>query len=380
MTALLVRSLQNVRAVDQGFDPAGVLAIEMFLSPGKYKDDSQIVGFTEQLQQRLAELAGVTSAGATTAVPGRPIGVNLDLDVALLGDSAAQRVRTELRAATGSYFSTMGIQLLAGSGFSPANTAGTPNVAVVSESLGRKLSSNNVLGSTLLINVNGIEAPYEIVGIVADVHQQSPDQEAKPSVYVPFAQHPFRSIGMVVRSESDLSQLAPLARAAVSSMDPDMALYSLQSLTEIQDAVLRNRRFAVTATASLGAVAILLAIAGVYGLMTMAVQSRESELGVRLALGASRRSVFGMVLSDSVVVVSVGVIVGAAASVATAQLLSSRLYGIGAMDVTSMGIAATLLVIASLIATAVPALRATAIDPVRLLRGDVNRPFNSAAR
>jgi predicted lysophospholipase L1 biosynthesis ABC-type transport system permease subunit len=265
--------------------------------------------------------------------------------------------------------------MLAGRTFDARDRADGVRVIVVSASFARRYWPEarlpDVLGRRILLGAGGT-TPVAVVGIVGDVRQTSLDAEAAPTMYFPVAQSPYPFLTFVVRMAdgSPAAAALPLMRQALRTLDPALALHDVRPLEAVVDASLARQRFAMAVAGGFAAVALLLAAVGLYGVIAYSVAQRSRELGLRLALGATKRDVLGLVLGEGVRLTAVGVLAGLAGAFAAARLLRSQLYAVSPSDAAVYVGVALLTAAVALAATYMPARRATGIDPAVTLRGE----------
>jgi len=371
--ALLLQSFARVRTIEPGFAPQGLLtgAIEL---PGSRYQPEQIAGFAEELLTRLRETPGVAAAALASDTP--LVSGYSAMVIANEEGMAAEpevTIRVYRHSITPGYIEAMGARLTAGRGFGAGDTATAPGVVLVSEELARRAwPGEQAVGQR--VTYNG-EDWLTVVGVVADIrHRQlvvdtfeNPDD---PDIYYPLAQMPRRGMSLMVRARGRAEELAEPVRRAVQELDPDLPLFDVAAMTEVvADEVQINRASARLLT-GFGTLALLLAVIGIYGVMAAAVSARSREIGVRVALGAPRTHVIGIVLARSVGMAAVGIVAGVAGALASARLLDSLLYGVSATDPTTIAVVAALLLAATVVASYVPVRRALAVDPAKVLQAD----------
>ncbi len=267
----------------------------------------------------------------------------------------------------------MGIPLVRGRLFDARDRRGTPPVVVISQEVAKRVFPNeDPIGRTLQTGwgQEGSKFGGEVIGIVGDVRQVSLESDPTPHMYMNFAQWPLASFDVVVRGTTPLSVLVEQARAAMRQLDPDVPLNSARPLVTLVDASVGDRRFYLALLVAFAALAMLLAVIGLYGVIAYAVQQRRDELGIRIALGATRRGVMTLVISDGVRLVAVGVAVGLMLAWGTTTLLGALLFGVGARDPLTFAAAPALLFVTSLVACSIPAWRASRTDPLAMIRAD----------
>jgi putative ABC transport system permease protein len=382
-SGLMIRSFQNLRSVEPGFsDPAAVQTVRISL-PGSMDSDS-VARTHEQILERLAAIPGVTSAAYTTALPMEGVGAG-NFMVAVEGEiyqSGQLPPTRRIVALSPGLLRTLGTPLLAGRDFEWTEVHEQRNVALVSEGFARETwnSIEGALEKRLDVGADG--SWLEVIGVVADVYHNGVDQEAPPTLYWPARQQQFMTgLGTVVpywvafalRSErtGTESMLADIRRA-VSEVTPDLPIAEVGTLAQIyrDHPSMARSSFSLALLGIAGAMALLLSIVGIYGVLAYAVMQRQREVGIRVALGAAPRAVKRMFVYRGMILSAIGIVLGAAAAAALTRLMSSLLFGVTPLDVATFVAAAAFLAMAALFASYIPARRATTIDPMETLRAE----------
>jgi putative ABC transport system permease protein len=366
---LFVRSLIALEDVNLGFHPDHVLTASVALPRGSYRGDEQVRGLFDRLIDRAGQIHGVTSASMTSVLPlsGMQIKFNFRIEGRPPARTPDEEPVASFRSVGARFFQAMGMTIAEGRGFSSNDREGAPMVVVVNRALvARYFEGQSPVGSHVF--VNGDRAT--IVGIVADVHHAGPAMPPDAEVYVPYAQLSARGGWIVVRTTGDPSSIAAELRHAVLDIDPHLPLASVRTMDALVARSVAQPRFLATLLTSFSSVAAMLALVGVYGLLEFSVSRRTREIGVRMALGAGRLAVLAMVLRQSLFVVGTGVVIGALASVGLSQMARSLLFGVPPGDPQTVVAMAILIVIASLVASYVPARRAARVDPAIALRDE----------
>jgi predicted permease len=366
---LLVRSLLRLQTVDPGFDQRGVVAFTLTLPSARYpKPADRLLAF-EEINRRLAAEPGVQATGAVSTLALR--GYTWTGDSTVEGRAATDYER-ELRhkSVTPGYFSAMGIRLLAGRLLDERDTLDQPPVALVNLALARKyFAGADAAGKRITYGRPQDRAPWiTIVGVVADEQQDALDKSAQPQVYSPIRQQMQNPMTFVVRSTLDPAAAVAAARRDVQAVDRDLALTSVTTLEQVVSDAMGDHRFRTTLLSAFAATALFLAALGIYGVLAYAVSQRSRELGIRLALGATPREVFMMVVRDGMRPVIVGGMVGVAGAVASSVVIKTLLFGVAAIDPATYAVALATLGLVALTACAMPARRATRVDPLVALR------------
>jgi putative ABC transport system permease protein len=364
---LLIKASLRLAHTDLGFDPSHALTFAVSLSEKEYPDTTQVLTVQEGLQTRLAALPGVTAVGAVTRLPmaggtgtfyyveGQPV------------PEEGKRPVLQYRDATPGYLGAMKIGLQKGREFTASDRIGSPKVVVINETLAKRhWPGGDALGHRLVFS----SGSYEIVGIVKDVREFGPDDPPPALAYFSAPQYFVRTLRYVVRTSGDPSALIPQVRDQVAAVARDIPPYDIRTLEAHVDLQNQGDKIMPKLLAVFGAIALLLAIIGVYGVMAYSVSQRTQELGIRRALGAEGRDIVRLVLRQGGMMAGLGAVIGLALSFAATRGLSSFLFGVSAFDPVVFGGVTASLIGAAVIATLVPARRATRVDPLVALRND----------
>lgn len=362
---LLLNSLVRLLHVDKGFETEQALTTAFGLPDARYPDSPQRVAFVRRMLERVQSAPGVIAAGISNRGPLSGEGSNLDIDVEGANLPPTQRPVADYRCVTPGFFRAMGIPLMSGRLFDEND--GERPVALVSAQTARKLwPGEDPIGRHFRLG-KGDQPPITVVGIVGDI-RTSLQKPANLTVYVPFWQRTRGNIALVVRTAAAPSAVAGELRAALQKLDPDLVVPRLRTLDEVVDRSVASRRFQMDLVMAFAGMALLLAALGVYGVVAQAVTQRTGEIGIRMALGATRGQVRGLVARQGMAPVAVGLAIGIAGSLAAGRLLEGMLFGVKATDpATILAVALTLLVVAA-VACWAPVERAARLDPVKALR------------
>ena len=390
---LLGRSLLKVLDVDPGFRVDKIVTMDVTLPWVGWIDQKQKSSqgvFFANLISRLKQIPGVRTAGATSGLPldgGLPDGTFLlmtqnevpkditDLDALSREFERLFREKPKGDADFGvvsdGYFQTLGIPLLRGRIFNDGDGPNTPHVAVISESLAReRWPGEDPIGRTIEFgNMDGDPRILTIVGIVADVHEYGLDAPPRPTVYVDLFQRPNGAITITMLTDADPQMVTLAARGILHDLNPEIPP-KFRTFAQVYSASLGSRRFNLILIAFFGAVALLLAVAGVFGVMAYSVSRRTREIGVRIAVGATYRDVVSMILGQGMRTILIGVVIGLIGSIALTRTLQSFLFGVTATDPLTFAGVIALLVGVALLACYIPARRASKVDPVVALRSE----------
>ena len=367
---LLARSFMRLTHVDPGFNPNNATVLRLALPEKKYEKNEQQVAFADALLEKLHVLPGVQEVGLTHTLP-------------LLGDwvltfeiagrpklAPSDLPNTNYYAVTPGYFHAMGIPLIRGRLFTPQDNAKAPRVAIINETMAKQFFPNeDPIGKQINVQ-NGPDTFREIVAIVGDIKQYGVDKETTAQTYEPFAQHPFNTLNVVLRSTGSPAALIGALRPAVYSIDKDQPVGTIRPLTEILSDTIAKQRFAMTLVAVFSIVALIIASVGIYGVMSYNVVQRRSEIGIRMALGAQTRDVLSLILGSGGKLVGIGLLVGLVATFLATRAMGSILFQTNAYDPLTLGAITLLLTAVALVACLLPAHRATRVNPTEALRAE----------
>lgn len=368
---LLLLSFVRLVLVDQGFDGRGALALQVSLPPARYPTAAARFAFHERLLDRLELLAGVHAAGLATAMPNRQPTGRFDYsvnEVPPIPDPMTMQI-AEVRMVTEGFLDAMGVQLRAGRTFRREDTEGAEAVMVISESLARvHFGDSDPIGRILHSRTGN----RRVVGVVSDVRPAVTLLQQAPAAYVPLRQSTdvldwYAGINIVVRGR-DPEALRNTVRTLVLSLDSGTPPFNVRTLDEEVSRLVAGPRFSASVLGVFAAIALVLAAVGVYGVMSYLSGLRTREIGVRIALGATRASVLGLVLGDGLVVTASGVLLGLIASMWMTQTLTGMLHEVQPTDPAALAVVAALLSIVALVAAYLPARRATRVNAVEALR------------
>jgi predicted permease len=366
---LFLRSLARLQNVQTGFQPRGVMSGVTAPPRARYQDDASRIAFYRAVVERLSAVPGVQSAAAGIPLPFSGDGASSSFAIegrqVLPGDPGPHG---DIRAVSPAYFSTLGIPVLAGRVFTAQDRDGAEPVAVIDDTLAKQYWPNeNPLGKRIR---NGRTAPWAtIVGMVGHVrHTDLSGDSSKGVYYYPVYQRAAPYMAFLARTAGDPRRLAGAMRDAVRAVDPSQPIFDLKSMDQRVAESLGARRFAVTLLGVFAALAMLLAAIGIYGVISYAVTQRTQEIGIRMALGAERRAVLGMILRQAMKLAAAGVLGGVVVAALLARLVSSQLFHVSEFDPLTFSVMALVLALVALAASFLPAWRATRVDPMVALR------------
>ncbi len=366
---LFLRSLARLQQVGPGFEPRGVMTAALALPATQYREPEKRLAFYQALLERLAALPGVAVAATATPLPfsgfGSSSSFNIEGRQLGPGDPGPH---SDLRWISPGYFTAMGIPLLHGRFFTDQDRRGSQPVVVIDENLARQYWPNQEpVGQHLRRGTNG--PWYTIVGVVGHVmHSALTGDSGKGVCYYPAFLQPVPATFLVLKTSGDPTRLADPIRQAVSAVDPAQPVHDLKTMDERLAGSLAPRRFAVTLLGFFAGVALLMAALGLYGVISYSVSLRTQEIGIRMALGAQPSQVLGMVLGQGMCLAGIGAATGLLGAWALARSLPSQLFEVGAFDPVVFLLMAVVLALVALLATYIPAHRATRVDPLVALR------------
>ena len=367
---LLLDSLWRLLHENPGFNSERVLTAQLVLPSKRYSEEDRRAAFFRDFLEKIRVLPGVEAAGSTS---GLPLSGQLNDDYFTTDATPPARLEdadlADMRLVIGDYFLAMRIPLLEGRLFSEPDEPNSQRDVVVDEPFVRRyFPSVDPVGRHLLIFEPGGFVSREIVGVVGGARFFALQGPPQPTMYLPYAQLSGFNMNIVVRSAADPEQLASSIRVALASVDPDESLSSFRAMQEVVSASAGDKRFDAFLLALFSAVALMLAAAGIYGLISYMVAQKTREIGIRLALGAEPSDVLKSTLAQGMKLVAIGMICGLALSVGLTRLMASQLYGVKATDPSTFAAVVIILGLVSLLACYIPARRATKVDPMVALR------------
>ena len=367
---LFVRALGRAASIDPGFDQANVEVVALDLTLTGYKEPDALA-FAERLRARVRALPGVQHAAFALDLPldGNRMGLG-SLRVPGLQPPDGDSFRADWNAVSPDYFKTLNMALVSGRDFTDQDTAKAPGAIIINEAMARSVwGTTDVLGRQFEAQVMGDNrTTLTVVGVAPDAQVDTLGASVGPFVYVPVAQRFVGRASLLVKSTS--GGMIPQVRALVRELNPNLPVTTAMPLSDVTALILIPQRIAGAVAASLGIVVLLLAAIGIYGVTSYSVGRRTREIGIRMALGADRGSVLGLVIRQGLVLTAMGVGLGLAAGAAGAQVLRSLLFGVSPLDPVAFGGAALLFGVVSLAASYLPARRAARVDPMRALRAE----------
>jgi predicted permease len=369
---LLGQSFYRLLHVRLGFDPSHLATVRVMAPDTAYKDDEQIVGLQREIVRRVSSLPGVESAGLTSMLPAQCTCATDDIQVEGRPFQGQHNEVVE-RHVSPEYLSALKAKLLRGRLFSDADAAGRPGVAVISERLARKFfPGENPLGHRITNEEGGKPSAWEIVGVAEDVREGPLDAATWPAEYFPIEQTGDHDFSLAVRTRQEADALLPELVRTLHQIDPNLGISDEMTMKEqiesTQTALLHE--FSAWLVGGFAAMALILGVFGVYGVIAYSVSQRTREIGIRMALGAERSSIYRLVMQEAERLTGAGLAIGLVCSVGASLLTRSLLFGVEAWDPTTLVCVVVLLGLASLAASFLPARRAASVNPMDALRSE----------
>jgi len=372
---LMIRSFIKLQQVDLGFAPDHVLSARLALYGERYRQPAAVVDFYRQVLERLNASPGVEGAAAigTVFLSATPNSTNFSIEGR--PDFAPEdAVEVPVDAVSPGYFKVMRVPLRKGRFFDERDAADAPRTVIINETMARKFWPNeDPIGRRMAYGSLSPQSQWmEIVGVVADSRRTGYESVVRPETYLPHAQSPNGGMMLVVRAtgERDAQSVSPAVREAVRAIDTTVALQAVRPLTDLLVDMTAQRRLNTVLLAVFGVVAGLLSAVGIYGVLAYSVAARTRELGVRVALGASRMSILGLVLGEGLMLAGIGLVAGLAGALALTRTLQTLVYQVSTVDPATFAAIGGVAALVSLAACLVPAWRALRVDPILALRAD----------
>lgn len=376
---LLIQSFTRVQAIQPGFDPANALAVRLSLPKLRYKNRAAVSSFSEKLLAGIRAVPAVEEAGAVSIVPMSSASNRVEFSVAGRSTSARDTYLSQYRIASPGYFRAMKIPLVQGRSFDDHDNADSVPVALVNEAMARRLwPKGDAIGARINVDDNNTgPRPLEIAGVVGDVKHLGLESEPTLDIYIPMAQIHEDNVGAVtnsqywvVRSTAESRSIEKAFLAELQKVDRDAATSDIRTLEAYLSDSVAPRRFSLRILTIFSVAALLLAVTGIYGVVSYAVTQRTQEIGIRLALGAARAQVFRLILGQGLRVVLIGIVLGLVGTFAVTRAIRSLLFGVTPGDPMTFVFVSVAMLAVAVIACSIPARRATKVDPVIALRND----------
>jgi predicted permease len=366
---VLMRSFSALSSVGPGFDPEGAAVLHVTPPPAKVADDAALAAWEDQLLQAIAAAPGVEHAGVILNLP--MDGSNTNSDFIIDGRARpgkSERWVTEQQAVSPDYFDAMRIPLVAGRRLDARDTLKSQKVILVNRAMVKQyFGGADAIGKRISIDTGDKPDWMEIVGVVGDARQSNLIEPPRPEIYWPIAQSPPPWMSVVIRGQPGFEAAV---RRAVLAYDPELPAEELEPLSTIVAKSLAQRRFAMLLWGIFAAMALVLVLVGVYGVMSYTVAQRTREIGIRMALGADARTVVRLVMREGLQIAGLGVVFGTLGAFAVSRVIAQFAYGVSAMDPLTLALTAALVIGVALAACIIPARRSSRVDPMAALRSD----------
>jgi predicted permease len=367
-SGLMLRSLARLMAVNPGFTYDRVLTLRTSFPPGVLSRDS-MPGFYDQLQARLAAIPGVRRVGLVDCPP---LNGGCNGTIMTFPDrpqTVTGNAMIGVHWVSSSWFGLLHIPLIRGRMFGPADGPGAPRVVLINESAARKyFAGENPVGKQVKVYQGGFDKGATVIGIVGDVRFGTVDSAASPDTYIPNAQSPRSNLMIFLGTSVDPSSVSSAARRAIAEIAPANPTYDVRTMAERVGNANSQSRFSAVLLAIFAAVALALAVMGIYGVMSFGVVQRTREIGIRMALGAERGQVLGMVVGEGIRLAATGGIIGVVAALAMTRVLRTLLYEVAPSDPVTYVAVVLVIAVAVLMASWIPARRAASVEPTEALR------------
>jgi predicted permease len=370
-SGLLIKTFANLLRTDPGFDPHPILSLQIWITGSQYKSSAALAGMYDRLVEKIQSIPGVENAAVVAA--GLPLERGGNVAVRIENRKDLDWLSVDYREITPGYFSTLGVRLLQGRGISKSDSEATNKVIVINSTFARQyFPGRDPIGQHLV----GGDANGEIIGVVGDV-KSSLNEQAPPTIFIPLAQAEMGTdqlfqgwypTTILVKAAVNPASLSHAVETAVQDVDPNLPIGKIRSLDEVLSISLAFQRFLMTLMSLFAGLAMLLAAIGLYGVISYSVNQRRHEIGIRMALGATRNGVLGMIVRQGLTLALVGAAAGLAGALAVTRILGNMLYGVTPNDPPTFAATALLLMLVAFLASYLPARRATKVDPMVALR------------
>jgi putative ABC transport system permease protein len=368
---LLIKSFMRLQTVDAGFDPSGVLTMRVVIPSARYTQPDQVRTFYREVLRRVSALPGVTSVGASNGIPlsGSGGSGTTTIDNPAFADERGTP-EADQRTVTPGYFEAMGMTLLSGRLFDERDSDTGQPVAIIDETMARTFWPNeDPIGKRIKRGGRQSTQPWlTIVGVVRHVRYRTLEEPSRVQLYMPHAQTPTTGMSLAIKTTVDPRTLSNAIQREVVAIDREQPVWAIRTMDELMATSVMRRQLIMTLLTLFAGIALALAAVGIYGVISYWVTQRSHEIGIRVAIGASRLDILRMVLGQSMSVVLIGVAIGLAGAFALTRLLGTLLYNVSTTDVATFGVYSVVLVLVGLLSSYLPARRATRIDPVTMLR------------
>ncbi|NOT09617.1 MAG: ABC transporter permease [Gemmatimonadales bacterium] len=371
---LLIRSFDRLVRVDPGFRTEGSVSFALSLPDAKFPTREHQAAFVASMMERLRSIPGVQAAGTALGMPLTAFSWNFNFAIAGRPPlQPSQQPTAEIRVATPGYFATMGMPIVAGRGFTEADRAGGQKVMIISEAAAlRFFPGENPLGRYITSSWSRGDATLEgeVIGVVGDAKQSSLATATLPQFWAPYDQWPVTSFNVVLHSARELQSVVADARRVIKELDSELALAQVKTLDTVLAESVAQPRFYMILLSAFAGVALLLSAIGIYGVIAYLVGQRTREIGIRVALGASRQRVAGLIVREGIALTSAGLVLGVLGALAVTRLMGALLFDVAPTDPVTFVAVAMLLAAVGVGASFIPALRAAQVDPAMTMRAE----------
>jgi predicted permease len=371
MAGLMIRSFARLTNIDPGMSTANVMSMRINRSPAKSKDGSQNAIFFQNVIDRVKTVPGIEAAGVASHMP-FVFTEDFPITVEGVADPGVQTQSLDTRTVSADYFTTMQIPLLGGQFFSSQDGPQSLPVVIVNQAMvNRYWSNQDPLGKRIKIGGLDSKSPwFTVKGVVKDSAQAALDRAIRPEIYFPLGQMAwrYRRMNLAVRTSVDPKSTLAAIQSVIREVDKDQPVYQVQTMEELISDSVGTRRFALTILIVFAALALVLAVSGIYGVISYSVTQRTQEIGIRMALGARAGDVLRLVLGQFMRLTVVGVALGLVGAYALTRLMTSLLFEVTPTDITTFVLVSICLLVVALVACLIPARRATRVDPLVALR------------
>ncbi len=376
---LLIQSFQALQKVPLGFDPHHLLTVRIKLPGSKYRNEpgqpakvAEMAAFYDRILEKIQNLPGAEIAALCTNLPFSGSDWQMDFAVAGRPDpKPGEEPSAEFASVSSDYFRAMGVELLRGRSFEAEDRIGKPPVVIIDESLANRFfPGQDPIGQQIFDNIHsGVRTQYTVVGVVRTVrHDDLKEQPKLAQLYMPVTQKPELQSTILVRTEGDPLALPPVVKHAVQSVNSDLPVFDARTMDSLLADKLATQRLSVILVSLFSVLALILAAVGLYGVLAYSIAQRTREIGIRIALGAQSGNILGLVATQGLRIVGVGLSIGIVGALTLTRLIQSMLYGVSGNDPTALLTAAIVLGLTAFLACLLPALRAIRINPITALR------------
>ena len=368
---LLIKSFMRLQRVDAGFDPSGVLTMRIVVPAARYSEPDQVRSFYREVLRRVSALPGVTKVGASNGIPlsGSGGSGTTTIDNPAFPDDRGTP-EADQRIVTPGYFEAMGMTILSGRMFDERDSETGQPVAIIDETMARTFWPNeDPIGKRIKRGGRQSTQPWlTIVGVARHVRYRTLEEPSRVQLYMPHSQVPTTGMSLAIKTHLEPGTLSTSVQREVIAVDPEQPVWAIRTMDELMATSVMRRQLIMTLLTLFAGIALMLAAVGIYGVILYWVAQRSHEIGIRVAIGASRLDVLKMVLGESMSVVLIGVVIGLVGAAALTQVMATLLYDVSATDAITFATYSAALILVGLLASYLPARRATRIDPVTMLR------------